>query len=618
MPDPGDTKAGDRGKGTSSSGGLKGGSSSKSSSSSKSTGAGNKSGVGGGGGGGGGSTGSRGSSTSSKSSSGGGNKTGPSSSLSAPARTAPSAAAPSRAPSAPAGGSKTGPSGPLSAPARTAPSAAAGGRTGPSSPLSAPARTAPSTGTPNKPFTGFGPRADSPQYSVAPTAGLGTYVTQPKDQSRVPEGIGTLAATPEQYSLINSYNTYVTPAVDSLTEGANSPFADPEVTSYNPNQTFSVPSPMAGSYNPLDSISTPETIATAKFANDMYADPTLGNEMLPTGRAFNTGVPVSQEEKLAGGVSGIMAAATPVNRAPTVGISNLADPNNIYAGGYMANPNARWNSLASVGNLTLPEDYDNISVANPPTVSDAQRFADSLTPTTPYGPSVDRFSFADPDALARGTYNVTGIEAPTPMGAMTRLTERELLGRTQTPSVAATPQTLDVTDNYPVRTAAAPAQTLDVTDNYPVRTDQYDVVDSFSQEGNYPTDVNPSQDDGLIDLPDPTEPTIGYVGPVYPGEEDGIYGRNPTSWAGGHSTQFNVVPTSGPPPSNPNPGGGGGGGGQPETPWFDSSYNNPAYVTEVRAPTITTLAPVSTGVGGLLPNAQFVVVDPFTGQAVNR
>jgi hypothetical protein len=139
-----------------------------------------------------------------------------------------------------------------------------------------------------------------------------------------------------------------------------------------------------------------------------------------------------------------------------------------------------------------------------------------------------------------------------------------------------------------------------------------------------PGSYDPLVSDPLIDLPDPAPPTDRYIGPIYPGQEDilpggGGGGNQPVLIGGGGNGGQNVVPVNGPPPAPPTPPtGGGGGGGTPPAPVnpFNQSYNNPAYQTVVQLPALTQIAPISQGMGSLLPN--IVIIDPFTGQPVPR
>jgi len=130
-------------------------------------------------------------------------------------------------------------------------------------------------------------------------------------------------------------------------------------------------------------------------------------------------------------------------------------------------------------------------------------------------------------------------------------------------------------------------------------------------------DVYP--DDNVdLDAYDPdAPPTNQYVPPVVPGQENLTspeerrlaYLRGLTSGNQGGGQQY-VVPTAGPPPVVPPPvdGGTGGGGGNNGLDWFNLTRVNPPYQTMVPTPLLQT-APVSMGVGTLLPN--IYVVDPF-------
>jgi hypothetical protein len=133
-----------------------------------------------------------------------------------------------------------------------------------------------------------------------------------------------------------------------------------------------------------------------------------------------------------------------------------------------------------------------------------------------------------------------------------------------------------------------------------------------------------SPDEGQLNLDniDPTAPTDQYIGPIVPGQEDPrapYNGGNQFATGGGGGQ--NIVPAGyygggGGGYYGGGGGGGGEGGGGGNTPppnsgldWFNYYGLNPPYQTVVPLPQLTDIAPVSEGVGSLLPN--IVVVDPF-------
>lgn len=148
-----------------------------------------------------------------------------------------------------AGGSQSSQSGGQS----TSPSGGAGGqKTTPSGgpgggPLSAPARTTPSA-APSSP-AGFGPRQISTPVSTAPSsqswqgaldriAQGSSVVGNPTNQKQITDRITQAAPSPVKYSQAPTVSPNMSgpgnySSLSSLTSGANSPFADPGVTSYD-------------------------------------------------------------------------------------------------------------------------------------------------------------------------------------------------------------------------------------------------------------------------------------------------------------------------------------------------------------------------------------------------
>jgi len=148
-----------------------------------------------------------------------------------------------------AGGSQSSQSGGQS----TSPSGGAGGqKTTPSGgpgggPLSAPARTTPSA-APSSP-AGFGPRQSSTPVSTAPSsqswqgalnriAQGSSVVSNPTNQKQITDRIQQAAPSTVKYSQAPTVSPNMSgpgnySSLSSLTSGANSPFADPGVTSYD-------------------------------------------------------------------------------------------------------------------------------------------------------------------------------------------------------------------------------------------------------------------------------------------------------------------------------------------------------------------------------------------------
>jgi hypothetical protein len=459
----------------------------------------------------------------------------------------------------------------------------------------------PGVGSLNAPVNNtLGPRAASPQYANAPTAGLGTYVSPPKQfTDRVPTtyndigvagvpggidqrfqynqptgsgipadsgpfagGYGNFDPATQSYAvdrgLIGSQNfaeNYTPQQSTVSTVGANSPFADQSVQAYNPVQSFQnyvVPAAQALAGTPAGMNFTPN------YPGQIAAQTGLQNQAIAAPPSIPT-----------------------VQSTPIVGVSGLANPTQVTSGSYIGpGTDARWASLEGYGQLYNPSTpavnpttntvagpgnmrvtggkgtvaFDSLGAA-PPGYGNAQGIAGAAPgAVTPYGPMVDQYSYMPPEQVAAGTENIYGVSRPTPYAATTALSQQVLANRA--------PQQAVVADNTP---------TYDTSNDLPT-------------------------------LPDPAAPTDQYVPPIVPGQEDYRPGTNPVDWAGRGDNQYVYNQPTTPPPAPPaekednsdNDGLG----------WMKYYPNQYASQSQtVALPELTYVRdPVSTGVGSLLPN----------------
>lgn len=447
----------------------------------------------------------------------------------------------------------------------------------------------------------------------------------------------------------------------NITVGANSPLAAPENQfgtnpQYDPLSSPRAPMPnrMANSYDPLSSVRTPASIAQQQDIANIYGDPTLGNIPLPSGRAFNNTQPVPTPASQYAGYGNFNVPVTPANqqvqqlaKVDTQPMPQAYDPLSSF-NRYVAP------TVAALEGNTAPQTGPNTStVAKNGTLTREQVVGQQ--------PPESNFVIAEPPAISQAQWDAfNAYRNPAPVAASNPATVS--LSNIADPN---NPNAANLAFNDQARWNAfnnAGTVNTAVADAASVLGPSYDPLTSFNAPfGQFPNnpgqrvtnifasgnpadigkalseqilanrpgaviaDNTPVYDNSSvydptapIDLPDPAPPTDRYIGPVYPGQEGGT-NRGQTMIAGnGNSSGQYIVPTSGSTPSQPTTPpvdtGGGNTGTPSASPWFDSSFANPAYTTVIPTPQITQVAPISTGVGSLLPN--IVVIDPFTGQPV--
>ena len=477
----------------------------------------------------------------------------------------------------------------------------------------------------------LGPRATSPQYTNAPTAGLGSYVSPPKqfteslprtyndlgvagipaDSGPYQGGYGNFDPASQAYAvdrgLIGSQNfaeNYTPPqAVASYnpltsvsaapppvsTVGANSPFADQSVQAYDPVQSFQnyvVPAAQALSGAPPvgpGNMSVVGGQGIVAFDSLGAAPPGYGNAMginQPTQVASTP--PVGPGNMSVVGGQGSVAfdslGASPPGYGNARGINQptVATSTNIVGVSGLADPNITGPAYMGPGTTARWSALENQGQIQPVN-SPYDTFALPSVPEQTVASSVPNrvTSYGPmvdqysfvPAEQLSGAMEQRDLSGPTPYAGAVITSQGVLANRTPPATVVA--------DNEPAYTPST----------QPVYTPDY-------------------SNDDLMDLPDPAAPTDQYVPPVTPGQEDYFPGTNPTDWAtrGQNDLAYNVPPAPPAPPIVP----------EPEDPDKDGlgwmRYYPSQYATQsqtVALPELTYMRdPASTGVGSLLPNIQ--------------
>lgn len=538
FPDPGDTAAGDTGEGTSSSGGLNDGGDSGGSTygggGGSDSGAGGDGGMGGYGGGdsGGVGGGTGGGSDSGNTSGGVGGGTGGGSD-----------SGNTGAGGTSGGGSDSGAGG-TSASSTSGGTTASGttqtGSTGPTSgSLSQPARTeassysAPSaTNAPTPPtsyqtYGGYDPTVNAPSTMASEAAmdriASGSSVignttpqgyTAPKIQDRIaPTSYGTVPTTAVPASQ---------PIGGDIYEGANSPFADPNVSQYdadNPSLAGSV-----SQYSQYRSPPAPTTSAYTNAQNAMYAAEDAANfgvdGALPRGGGIRTvqdptptDYSPTPSEPSQTSVAGVTPAQTQVDNAlriaasatavppaaqPAVGLSNFADPySQAAAETAFANNNAL-SGVTGYGSLNTPEE----TAMRQPTSSVTPPNYDGTT-----NPEVARVIAGEPGPRP------VGGNIPPGYGWSGRVINSASMGYPVSPLSESTPA--------PQVAASDPNRGLGVSPAAPGGVSPASppvVADTSSSVSAVPA----SSEEGAADeyAYDPAQDPANYMRPIYPGEED--------------------------------------------------------------------------------------------------
>lgn len=444
----------------------------------------------------------------------------------------------------------------------------------------------------------LGPRATSPQYTNAPTAGLGSYVSPPKQFTEsLPRtyndlGVAGVPGGLDQRFQYNQPTGTGIPADSGPYQGGYGNF-DPA------NQTYAVdrgligsqnfaenytPPQAVASYNPLTSVSaTPPPVSTVG-ANSPFADQSVQaydpvqsfqNYVVPAAQALSGAPPVGPGNMSVVGGQGIVAfdslgAAPPgygnamgINQPTQVASAPPVGPGNMSVVGGQGS--VAFDSLGAA-----PPGYGNaVGISQPVNTpyQAPQLVSGAPAGVTPYGPMVDQYSFNQPGQLS-GAMEQAGLPGPTPYAGAVITSQGVLANRTPPATVVA--------DNEPAYTPST----------QPVYTPDY-------------------SNDGLMDLPDPAAPTDQYVPPILPGQEGSPPGAGPTDYAGrGNDTYAYNVPAPQPPVPPIVP--------EPENPDNDGlgwmRYYPSQYATQsqtVALPELTYMRdPASTGVGSLLPNIQ--------------